>query len=64
MTTSVKVKACCADNIEVKVTVTSDYTKSTEEYALNSGEEVEVYAYDDRIITVKEVDKGGDQVET
>jgi len=64
VTTSVKVTARCADTIEVYVSVVSEGMKSKEQHTLQNGESVEVYTYDDRVVTVSEVAKGGDPVET
>lgn len=52
MTTSVTVKAHCAKTKQVEVRVSGKL-----ERILEDGESVEVYAYDNREIQVKEVDK-------
>ncbi len=49
MTTSVTVKACCADSIEVTVSVTGQ-----PDVVLQSGESTTVYAFDARVISVQE----------
>lgn len=56
MTTTVKVTAHCADNTEVHVRI-SHPKHPSEIKVLQDGESVEVYAYDDRIISVKELPK-------
>ncbi len=53
MTTVVKVRACCSKEKQVEVTVNS--AAGREHYVLQDGEEKELYAYDDRVVTVNEV---------
>lgn len=50
MTTTVKVTAHCATNKQVEVSVNEKL-----ELVLQDGESSEIYAYDDRVISVKEV---------
>ena len=52
MTTTVTVKAHCASTKEVIVSVTAEPDR-----VIQDGEEAEVYAYDDRLISVREVKK-------
>lgn len=52
MTTSVKVRACCRDGIEVQVKVNGALHAT-----LQHGEEQELYVYDDREVSVREVPK-------
>lgn len=54
MTTTITVDAHCADNKEV-IIVVKDNESIYEEITLQDGESSEVIAYDDRVITVKEV---------
>lgn len=49
MTTTVTVKACCATNVEVVVSVTGQADS-----VLQNGEETTTYAYDLRMVGVKE----------
>lgn len=56
MTTSVTIKACCANTKEVKIMLTED-NADTEVTTLQDGESVEKYVYDSRAITVQEVEK-------
>ena len=55
MTTNVVVTAHCADTKEVKVSISTESTG--EVHTLQDGESGEYYAYDDREIVVKEVEK-------
>lgn len=55
MTTNVVVTAHCADTKEVKVSIHTENTG--EAYTLQDGESGEYVVYDDREITVKEVEK-------
>lgn len=55
MTTSVKVDAHCSTTEEVKITINSD--NEAEEYTLQDGESGEYSVYDDKVISVKEVEK-------
>lgn len=50
MTTTVKVTAHCATTKEVQVHITGQLHAT-----LQDGESIEVYAYDERVIEVKEV---------
>lgn len=52
MTTSVKVKACCPDGIQVQVSVNGVLHTT-----LQHGEEHELYVHDDREVSVREVAK-------
>jgi len=57
MTTSIKVKACCAPSVEVVIKVKTpagDTSYNVEQTVLQSGEEKEVFAYDLRLIEVFE----------
>lgn len=54
MTTVVTIAACCGDTKEVRVTITGE---SPEDFTIANGEQVERYAYNDRVITVQEVAK-------
>lgn len=56
MTTVVTISAHCGDMKEVHVVVT-DAGSLVEEFDLANGEKTERYAYDNRVITVKEVAK-------
>jgi len=61
MTTTVKVEAHCDDNTEVIVSVT-DYSINTdnanfEDVVMQDGESVDFYVYDNREITIKEIEK-------
>lgn len=56
MTTTVKITAHCASNKEVKVQVSGEHFAT-----LQDGESVEAYAYDDRVIEVREVLKSNPQ---
>ncbi len=49
MTTSVTVSACCAASIEVVVSITDQ-----PDVILQSGESTTVYAFDARVVSVKE----------
>ena len=55
MTTTVKVMAHCSSDKQVSVNISSD--SGAENHVLQDGEEAEYYAYDDRVISVKEVVK-------
>jgi hypothetical protein len=57
MTTTVTVKACCAPDIEVVVTI-EDNWKVVEIITLQNGEGTEKYVYGNRAISVREVTKG------
>jgi hypothetical protein len=58
MTTSVTVKACCDSALlEVLVKVVDAKTGAQQETTLQHGEQQEFYAYEDRVITVREVKK-------
>ncbi len=50
MTTTVKVTAHCSSDKEVQI-----HVSGTIDAVLQDGESKEVYAYDDRVISVKEV---------
>ena len=52
MTTSVLVKAHCASTKEVQIHISGVLSTT-----LQDGESKEIYAYDDRVIEVKEVEK-------
>ena len=56
MTTKVIVEACLADTKEVKVSIKTG-ALSVEGHTLQDGESGEYYVHDDRVITVKEVEK-------
>lgn len=56
MTTTVKISAHCASNVEVKVTVT-DGENQIEQFTLQDKETAERYVYDKRSITVTETNK-------
>lgn len=56
MTTVVTIAACCGDAKEVHVVVT-EAGSLVEEFNIANGEKAERYAYDDRVISVKEVVK-------
>ena len=55
MTTTVKVSAHCADNINVEVTRTKGLTEQLDVAVLKDGEEHECVVYDDIAVSVKEV---------
>lgn len=55
MTTTVKIDAHCSDDKEVHVSISD--ARGDEALILQNGESGEVYAYDDRVISVKEVEK-------
>ena len=57
MTTSVKVTACCGSTTEVKVLITNGEDGESQLITLQNGESTEQYVYDDREISVKEVNK-------
>jgi|GEM_PF-1681611 len=58
MTTQIIVKAHCADDKEVKVTVKDPPRDFEETFILQDGEEKDdLYAYDDREIVVREQPK-------
>ena len=54
MTTVVTISARCGDTKEVHVTITGSHP---EDFHIANGEKTERYAYDDRVITVREVVK-------
>lgn len=56
MTTQVTIRACCADDIEVQVSITSA-SGQDEQFALQHGETGDYYVYEDREIRVLEVKK-------
>lgn len=56
MTTTVKVTAHCASTKEVIIGVATEPDR-----VIQDGESAEVYAYDDRLITVREVRKDRNQ---
>ena len=56
MTSVVSISAHCGDAKEVRVVVT-DAGSLVEEFHIANGEKAERYAYDDRVISVKEVAK-------
>lgn len=57
MTTSVTIKACCAVDIkEVKITIT-DNNEIVEDFIIQDGVAVERFIYDDRTISVREIEK-------
>ena len=56
MTTVVTIAACCGDAKEVHVVVT-DAGSLVEDFHIANGEKAERYAYDDRVIAVREVVK-------
>ncbi len=57
MTTIVKVKAHCnSEKFQVKVTVV-ETIDVVGEHILQNGEEIELFVYEDRIISVREVPK-------
>ena len=55
MTTTVTVVASCDDKTEVVIKVTEANTKYEE--TIQNGESALFYAYDDRVITIREVPK-------
>jgi hypothetical protein len=55
MTTTVKVQAHCAPNVEVRIIRESSCTG--EEVVIQNGEEWEGYVYDNYFISVREVPK-------
>ena len=57
MTTTVTVKVHCADDKEVEVLVSGALSN-----VLQNGQSIEVFAYDDRVIEVKEVSKSYDSM--
>lgn len=58
MTTTVIIKAHCAPNKEVRITINdNDSGTKVEELTLQDGEIAERYAYDGREISVREVAK-------
>lgn len=56
MTTNVTINAHCADNKEVKITITDD-DSIVEETILQSGEIAYSVVYDDRVVSICEIDK-------
>lgn len=54
MTTTVTIKACCASSEFVEVIIKDHATSTIEVHALQDGETLESYAYDDREISVRE----------
>ena len=58
MTTSVKVKALCGSEKQVNVIIhNKDTGELIEKHILDDQEAVEVYTYDERIISIREVSK-------
>ena len=60
MTTTVKIEAHCADTKEVRICIYESIkceVDPVEAFTIQDGETKEVYAYDDREIVVREVDK-------
>ena len=58
MTTTIKVEAHCAENIEVLVVVSSDHDDDTI-YTLQNGEKGQYLVYDTRSISICEMPKNG-----
>jgi hypothetical protein len=56
MTTTVKVSAHCADDKQVRVTVSGDNNVEPPQFIQN-GEEAQVVVYDDRVVRIREEDK-------
>ena len=54
MTTTVKVTAHCSSDKEVKIVI-KDTVAPEQNITLQGGDSIEVYAYDDRQIVIKEV---------
>lgn len=55
MTTSIIVTACCSPDKEVHVTTSGNFQPSTN--VLQNGQSLTFFAYDERLISVKEVSK-------
>lgn len=56
MTTSVTVKACCAPDVKIEVIISGGDSDTAITY-LDNEEEETYYVYDDRAISVQEVEK-------
>jgi len=54
MTTTIKVSAHCADDVEVEVVVSGDGNSDAGTHTLLNGEQGKYYVYDDQTVTVKE----------
>lgn len=61
MTTMVKVEALCGPDKQVEIRVT-DKNNETEIIILQDSEERFCYVYDDRVVSVKEIEKVGRQL--
>lgn len=57
MTTTVKIYAHCSDDKEVTIKI-RDTIAPEQTITLQNGDQIEVYAYDEREISIKEVLKG------
>lgn len=56
MTTTVHITACCDDKTEVNVCIT-ETDELVEDVTIQNGETLERHVYDDRMISIREVDK-------